>query len=507
MASVGASLDIRKLLMYPIPHRQLFGVEVLLRTTSGIEMLLLVTGASLGTLFNPRRPWWAALGVLPFIAFNLLVSAGAREVLWRLFSRRRIREIAGLLFVIAIALPQVLLREGGSHPRLQRLFASAGGPEWPWSATAEILLGRISLIAVLTLTAYIVAAYAFARWQFERNLSFDADAASATVARPRDRQSSRFGGLLTWPSALFGDPVAALVEKELRTLARSPRFRLVFTMGFTFGLLIWLPMAFGGGKRGFFAENYLALVSVYALLLIGDVCFWNTFGFDRSAAQLYFAVPVSFRVTLLAKNMASLFFVIAEVTAIMLVSALVRAPVDARQVADAYGVVIAVSPYLLGIGNLTSVRSPRGVDPSKSMRSGRAGPMQALLLFVYPIAGAPVALAYLARYAFDSNVAFYIVLAVAAMVGGIVYWVATDSSMQTAQRESERIITALVERRGSGERVITCGRCAARRRRTSSAGTRRARIPLRASARRVGRHSETCGSIRADTSRLASSPR
>ncbi len=40
-------------------------------------------------------------------------------------------------------------------------------------------------------------------------------------------------------------------------LARSPRFRLVFLMGFSFGLLIWLPLAFGNKNPG--SVFYLAL--------------------------------------------------------------------------------------------------------------------------------------------------------------------------------------------------------------------------------------------------------
>ena len=41
-ASMGAGLDLRKLMVYPVPHRQLFLVEVLLRFTSGAEMLLVL---------------------------------------------------------------------------------------------------------------------------------------------------------------------------------------------------------------------------------------------------------------------------------------------------------------------------------------------------------------------------------------------------------------------------------------------------------------------------------
>src|SRR5262249_32089396 len=53
MASTGSALDIKKLLVYPIPHRQLFALEVLLRISTGVEVLLLTAGASVGLLFNP----------------------------------------------------------------------------------------------------------------------------------------------------------------------------------------------------------------------------------------------------------------------------------------------------------------------------------------------------------------------------------------------------------------------------------------------------------------------
>src|ERR1700730_16771234 len=38
-ASMGSSLDMRKLLVYPVPHGKLFLVETLLRLTTGLEMV------------------------------------------------------------------------------------------------------------------------------------------------------------------------------------------------------------------------------------------------------------------------------------------------------------------------------------------------------------------------------------------------------------------------------------------------------------------------------------
>ena len=49
-----------------------------------------------------------------------------------------------------------------------------------------------------------------------------------------------------------------------------------------------------GATQSFLGNNYLTVVSVYSLLLLSEVCFWNSFGFDRSAAQIYFLAPVPF---------------------------------------------------------------------------------------------------------------------------------------------------------------------------------------------------------------------
>src|ERR1700676_2311274 len=81
MASTGSALDIKKLLVYPIPHRELFTLEVLLRVSTGVEMLLLLGGAGIGLLLNPRVPLWAPLTLVFFVAFNLLCSAGVRDLM------------------------------------------------------------------------------------------------------------------------------------------------------------------------------------------------------------------------------------------------------------------------------------------------------------------------------------------------------------------------------------------------------------------------------------------
>jgi len=248
----------------------------------------------------------------------------------------------------------------------------------------------------------------------------------------------------------MGDPLGALIEKEVRFLSRSPRFRLVFLMGFTFGLLIWLPVALGrqGASQSFLSGNYLTVVSVYSLLLLSEACFWNFFGFDRSAAQFYFLAPVSFTRVMVGKNLSALFFIMLEIGMIALVCGLLGMPLKPINLAESFGVAGVISIFLLAAGNQLSIRQPRAMNPAASFRSGTAGRVQAVLFLIYPIAFLPVGLAYLARYAFASEAAFFAVLAADAALGAIVYKLSLDSAVLAADRLKEPMVTALS--RGDG---------------------------------------------------------
>ena len=154
-------------------------------------------------------------------------------------------------------------------------------------------------------------------------------------------------------------------------------------------------------------------------------------------------MPVRFETVLAGKNVAALFFVLLEVTLITAICAALRMPVNGTRIAEAYSVAIVLWLYLAGLGNLTSTSAPRALNPAKSMRSGAPGKLQAMLFIVYPLAAIPVALAYGARYAFRGEWAFFAVLILSALAGAAVYWVALESAVETAERDRERIITAL----------------------------------------------------------------
>jgi ABC-2 type transport system permease protein len=368
----------------------------------------------------------------------------------RVLAQKRVREVFVLVAVLIGATPQLLIVTGVPRTTLHRLLAENSSVLWPWVAAARLSLTGSAAAPWAVLFAWTAAAYFFGRWQFESNLRFDAQAAQATnVSAAGMAENSWRAKLFRLPSLFIPDPIGAIVEKELRTLSRTPRFRLVFIMGFTFGLVVWLPMIIGRGvTHSTMAENFLTLVCLYSLALLGQVTYWNAFGFDRSAVQAYFAWPVPISRALVGKNLAAAIFVFLEVLMVTAACLLLRMQPSPHKILEAYLVTPVVAMYLMAGGNLSSVHMPRALNAERVAQGGSAGRSQAIMLLVYPMALLPVLLAYGARYAFDSEMAFYVLLAFAAGLGAVVYWLALESAGIAAERRKEQIITELS--RGDG---------------------------------------------------------
>lgn len=447
-ASMGSALDLRKLLAYPIPHPRLFVVEILLRLTSGCEMLLVLAGAGAGLQLNRAGRGGLAVpaALAVFALFNVLLASGVRSLLERLLMRRNVREVLVVLTAALWVIPRFLAQTGFHSTFFDRALHAAMAVALPWSAAAHAAVGELRLAPWLSLAVWTSAAAWFGRAQFERSLRYDAAASQALPreAPVREAWAARFFRV---PALLLGDPLAAIVEKELRTLFRAPAFRSLFLMGFTFGILVWLPVAIGrsaGANSGsFLSQHFLTIVSTYALTLLGQVTYWNCFAFDRSAAAFWLVSPQPPAAVLMGKNIASLVPVYLEIAILTVISLVLRLVPGWEAVLEAFAVVAICSLYMLAMGNVTSVEYPRGINPERVGRGGGSGRFQTLVLVFYPLAILPVALAYLARYAFGSDRAFAVALALAAVVGAIVYKLALDSASSTMSRRRETLLRTL----------------------------------------------------------------
>jgi ABC-2 type transport system permease protein len=146
--------------------------------------------------------------------------------------------------------------------------------------------------------------------------------------------------------------------------------------------------------------------------------------------------------------LAAAFFVLLEIGTVAVVCTLLRLPVTGLRIIEAVSVTLVITTFLVAIGNLSSLHNPRGVNPVKSLRTAAGARVQAMLMLLFPVTLAPVALAYLARYAFDSEWAFFGVLLFAAVLGGLAYYFSMESAVKTAARRTEQIIAALSQGEG-----------------------------------------------------------
>ncbi|HVW83249.1 MAG TPA: hypothetical protein VHB50_01145 [Bryobacteraceae bacterium] len=446
-ASFGASLDLRKLLAYPIPHRTLFLIEILLRITTCAEMLILLGAVVIGLLRNPlygmRAAPYIVSGAVLFIVTNILLSAGARNFLQRLFVRTKLREV--MIFVLAFAglAPQFIIFMNVRKTSLLRFAPSQVA--WPWAAAGRLMLRDPIALSGLIALAWLAAALVFSRWQFERTIRADSTVTSGRVEHP-----SRDGGftdrLFRLPSRFLPDPLAAIAEKELRTLARIPRFRLVYAMSCFFGLVLYFPSMRRPHHDSFFQQNALPIMALYGLLMLGQISYWNAFGFDRSATQGYFSWPIRFRDVLIAKNITVVVLLIPQILIVALIGRAARMPVTPAKIVETIVVMIISALYWLSMGNICSVRIPRALDPDKMNQMSNK--MQALTIWSAPFLLLPLALAYWSRWFFESELIFIGIMIVAAIVGGIFYWVGLDSAVTTALRRRESMLMELSRSEG-----------------------------------------------------------
>jgi hypothetical protein len=314
-------------------------------------------------------------------------------------------------------------------------------PLWPWAAVARLMLRDNAALAAALSLLYLALAYGFGRWQFERSIRCDAATVAPAILSPVGSPglSDR---LFRFPSRILPDPLSALVEKELRTFVRIPRFRMVYAMSCVFGIVLYLPALRNPHvSPSFFIRNALPIMALYGLMMLGPISYWNAFGFDRSAVEGYFSWPIRFRDVLIAKNITVAFLLIPQIMLIALVSRAAHLPSSFWKFLEAMVVMLVASLYWFSMGNICSVRMPRAMDPGKMNQM--ANKMQALSIWMAPLLLLPIGLAYWARAVFENEMVFSGVLLIAAIVGGIFYRVGLDSAVETAVRTRESMLMQL----------------------------------------------------------------
>jgi ABC-2 type transport system permease protein len=440
--TTGWSLQIDKLQVYPIRNSALFGLEVLLRITSAPEFMIVLLGGVIGLARRSDIPLPAALCLLFFIPLNLFLQLAVRDFVVHAFERNRFREIITILFVSIGIVPQFLLRTGLGMKLKPYFLLFANGLGTPWHTAASLSLGRLSLFNFAVLAAWTALAFWLARWQFARGLTQDDAFRGGSGAAASKKETA--SPLLDFFSNLFQDPAAAIIQKEVRSLLRMPRFRVMLGMACIFSTLIFLPIRLGEDSKGpgFFSHNYFVAVNLYGLLIMADVLLLNIFGADRAAAQIYFISPVPLATVLKAKNLAACVFILLQNLLVIILTPFF-AHVSAVSIVSGVVASAVASINLMWAGNLLSVMMPRPIDPSATMKRQANAKVQLWILLCTVGMAVLVGFAYLARWAFDSDWALLGVLLFEFAIGAVVYKVALDSAVERGLRDREGIIDAL----------------------------------------------------------------
>lgn len=441
-ASFGWSIDLRKLLAYPIPRSQLFQIELMLRAVTSFDVVIVIAGIVVGLLRNPLYGWRYSPGILTgaltLIAMNVVLSVGVKSWLERTLFRTRFKEVFFVLLVLVSITPQLLVLTHVKRPfAILRYVPSQFA--WPWAAAAHLMLHEGGIVSGLMAAAWLCVVLLFSRRQFGRTLRFDGSA-----MKRREKESSPDSlseRLFRLPSGLFGDPLGALVEKELRTLCRISRFRMSYAMSCFFGVIVFTPSLRGRHASEGFSQYALPLMAVYGLMMLGPITFWNSFGFDRSAAQGYFSWPVKFRDALIAKNITVMALLAPQVLLISLVAHALGVASSPAKIFETFVVMAIAALFWFGLGNIFSVRAPRSMNPDKMNQM--ANKLQSLTIFAAPLVLLPIVLAYWARAVFSNELVFAGILAIAGILGAIFYGVGLDSADKAAHERRESFLMEL----------------------------------------------------------------
>jgi ABC-2 type transport system permease protein len=421
-------------------------------------MLLVLIGIFVGLATASGHSLWAlSAGLALFVPFNMFFSAGMRNLVERIFQRRMLRETVLVIMVTLTILPQMLVfSERFRDFAHDAIRSDHPYPVWgaPSGVCSAIALGTAGWFEIAVAIAYASAAGVFGYFMFRSSCKLTS-ASTAGEQAPRIRASktreSVFGRLIRAFGAPFPDPLGALVEKEIKYLWRSPRFRLPFFMGFTFGVIAWTPILYRmeGALGDWMKAGAVSFISLYAMLLLGPVLFLNRFGFDRGAARFYFWMPVSFEELLSAKNLATSMFAYFETAAVGVMCWIAGLPVGPREILEAFAVTTTALFYLQSVGNHMSVHFPIASNPDRVSRAGQGHGLRAAVQFLlFPLSLTPVFAAFLWRYLFESQSGFIWMMLAAAILGGLIYWATFLHAASFAQKHREIFLSHLS--RGEG---------------------------------------------------------
>ena len=453
------NVDSSNLLRFPLTFPSYFLIRIAYGSLDPPTLMacLWLLGMAVGIgwasplLFVP-----AAVVLLLFATFNILLARMLFTWVERWLAQRRAREILGVLFlfmVIGFQFIGPLIRHFGnrSHqPALSHVVVQAQPivrmtpPGLAGLAIAHSLrgeyapaLGSFALFCGYTLAVlWLLNVRLRARYLGE-NLS----EAGARTAAPAARQKVHLG----WNIPGVPGAISAVVEKEIHYLSRSGPMLFTLVMPLVVLLIFRLTPGKADSSSGMFshsADLAFPVGAAYAVLILTNLVF-NSFGADAGGIQFYFVSPVRFREILLGKNLTHALLLALETVLVCAGASLMyRPPPWDIALATVTGVSFALVVNLT-VGNLLSVYSPKKIDLGAL---GRQHTSQLTALAGLGIQAAVLglcALALLAARAYQHIWFAAVIFLALAAIATVFYALSLNRIDAIAQRRREAMIAEL----------------------------------------------------------------
>jgi len=451
--------DSTDLLRFPLNYVSYFLVRLAYGAADPATALgsLWSFGILLGVGFaRPILLPWTLLVLLAFAAFNLVLMQMIFAWVESWLARRRTREIMGILFLLLLLSVQLIAPLTGyfatrSRPAAHR-FAEIlirGQKVLPPGLAArsiaqvsasQLRAGFNSLVllcAFLLAIGYCLHVRLLAQYRGE-SLS----ETSAKPVLPKDRRLR-----LGWNLPGFASPVAAVFEKEIRSLLRSGPMLLTLIMPifmliiFRFGPMNYVRppgLAFSGHTPGM----AFPAAAGFALLTLTNLIY-NNFGGDGSGIQFLYACPVRFRDIVLAKNVthASILVIETAVVWVAVISLFGKPTINLTTVTLA-GLVFAAAVNF-SVGNLLSIYSPKKFDYSTFGRQ-RASQITVLISMVVQILVAVTAVGafWIARH-YGNHWIANLILLMLVVISLLAYRAVLRHIDRVAQEHQEMLVAEL----------------------------------------------------------------
>lgn len=486
LASFQEQFDLGILLRFPLSFSSyfllyiVFGIIDVSTITGGLCSLGLWVGIAAA---RPGAAGIAALVLLIFGGFNVLLVRGVFAWIDRWLAQRRTREIVGaifLLFILSLQLFNPALRQSrwpgtGNRadraaeqrrafdeirPWLERGYAIQ---RWlpPGLAAQSVgrgvegqLLPATDALVLLVLYAVAAATTLALRLNSEYAGESLSDAPARKKASANGRKETVANGIAGAGRSLSAalsasdasaspSPIAVVIAKEFRAMQRT--LPMLYAIGAPLFLMIILSGVFNRvGPSGRPFPFALPICIVYALLGFTQL-FYNNFGAEGMGIQLYFLAPTPIRTVVLAKNLfhSLLFCVVASVGGVA-ASLRTGAP-GAAIVASSVAWLLFALPCNLAAGNFFSLTMAYRVNPGRITRQKGSQLNNLLAVAVQVVVMGIGALVFWSCWAFDKQWLGVVLFLALALVAALLWRLSLNSAESLAIRNREKLVETLAK--------------------------------------------------------------